>query len=255
MSGYHSADGVTWTLFDENDRSTNADTPEVNNPSDWGAAAPDSVYVGLAVSGRTANPFSCAGDPGGGPSCSDRPSRVTYDEVELVLGDGAELVEAGGAVEIVWDIPRSALAAGVTYQVAGDEAEMVGFRGSLTVPNDLFQTATILGPDSASLCGGTTATGFRRGDANADGATNLADAVATFNFLFLGGDEPKCLDAADSNDTDNALNLTDGVFLLNFLFLGGDAIPDPGPFDCGLEPDGSPFTFECENYDACNVGG
>ena len=98
-------------------------------------------------------------------------------------------------------------------------------------------------------------TQFRRGDANADGATNLADAVATFNFLFLGGDEPTCLDAADSNDTDNALNLTDGVFLLNFLFLGGDPIPDPGPFDCGPEPDGSPFTFGCETYAGCGAGG
>ena len=94
-------------------------------------------------------------------------------------------------------------------------------------------------------------TGFRRGDANADGSTNLADAVATFNFLFLGGDEPACLDAADSNDVDNALNLTDGVFLLNFLFLGGDPIPAPGPFDCGPEPAGSPFTFGCDVYTSC----
>ncbi len=94
---------------------------------------------------------------------------------------------------------------------------------------------------------------FRRGDANGDGATNLADAVATFNFLFLGGDEPPCLDAADANDVDNALNLTDGVFLLNFLFLGGDPIADPGPFDCGPEPDGSPFTFGCDQYLSCGL--
>ncbi len=100
-----------------------------------------------------------------------------------------------------------------------------------------------------------TGTGFRRGDANADGGTNLADAVATFNFLFLGGDEPPCLDAADTNDADDALNLTDGVYLLNFLFLGGDAPPDPGPFECGPEGDGSPVSFGCETYTACDVGG
>ena len=88
---------------------------------------------------------------------------------------------------------------------------------------------------------------FRRGDTNADGATNLADAVATFNFLFLGGDEPACLDAADSNDVDNALNLTDGVFLLNFLFLGGDPPPEPGAIDCGTEPAASPITFGCDS--------
>jgi len=92
-----------------------------------------------------------------------------------------------------------------------------------------------------------TGTGFRRGDANADGGTNLADAVSIFNFLFTGGETPTCLDAADTNDADDALNLTDGVFLLNFLFLGGDPPPEPGAIDCGTEPASSPITFGCDS--------
>ena len=90
---------------------------------------------------------------------------------------------------------------------------------------------------------------FRRGDANTDGAVNLADAVATFNYLFTGGGTPLCLDAADSNNADDALNLTDGVFLLNFLFLGGDPLPDPGITDCGPDPVGAgSISFGCESY-------
>jgi hypothetical protein len=43
---------------------------------------------------------------------------------------------------------------------------------------------------------------FRRGDANADGAVNLADALFTMNHLFRGGDAPACPDAADADDTE-----------------------------------------------------
>ena len=94
---------------------------------------------------------------------------------------------------------------------------------------------------------------FRRGDANPDGAVNLTDGIAIFNFLFLGGETPTCLEAADTNDTDDAINLTDGIYVLNFLFLGGDAPPEPGPFACGLEPAESEFTFGCDSYPAeCN---
>jgi hypothetical protein len=101
--------------------------------------------------------------------------------------------------------------------------------------------------------GGAPGGGFRRGDANADGAVNLTDGIAVFNFLFLGGDTPTCLEAADTNDADDAINLTDGIYVLNFLFLGGDAPPEPGPFDCGPEPAESPISFGCDRYPAkCN---
>jgi hypothetical protein len=81
---------------------------------------------------------------------------------------------------------------------------------------------------------------FRRGDANDDGAVNIADAAFVLNFLFLGGPTPVCLDAADAND-DGGANIADGSFILNFLFLGGPDPPAPGT-QCG--PDASDDALE-----------
>ncbi len=67
--------------------------------------------------------------------------------------------------------------------------------------------------------------------------------------LFLGGDTPTCLDAADSNG-DNGINITDGIYVLNYLFLGGGAPPAPGPDACGLDPDDDAETT-CESNASC----
>ena len=75
---------------------------------------------------------------------------------------------------------------------------------------------------------------FVRGDANADDSINITDGIFVLNYLFLGGDDPPCEDAADAND-DGGLNITDGIFILNFLFLGG-ATPPPPQEACGPDP-------------------
>jgi CD109 antigen len=71
---------------------------------------------------------------------------------------------------------------------------------------------------------------FRRGDANADGALNLSDAVTTLGYLFLGitGQQPFCEDAADAND-DGVINITDPLHVLGHLFLGSPAPAAPYP--------------------------
>jgi hypothetical protein len=81
---------------------------------------------------------------------------------------------------------------------------------------------------------------FRRGDSNSDGAFDLADAVTTLGYLFLGGQEPGCLAAADVDD-DDQLEITDPIRLLRWLFLAGE--PPAPPRDCGPDPDGS--TLDC----------
>jgi hypothetical protein len=86
---------------------------------------------------------------------------------------------------------------------------------------------------------------FRRGDVDGSGALQITDGVQLFNYLFLGGNAPRCFDTADSDDTGN-LNLTDGVRILNFLFLGGAVIPDPGPTGCGSDP--TPDPLDCVEY-------
>ncbi len=61
---------------------------------------------------------------------------------------------------------------------------------------------------------------FVRGDANADGLVNIADAVYLINYLFVGGPPPLPLDAGDAN-SDGMLNIADVIYLVNYLFLGG----------------------------------
>jgi hypothetical protein len=77
---------------------------------------------------------------------------------------------------------------------------------------------------------------FRRGDVNATGTVDTADAIYLFQHLFAGGPGILCPDAADAND-DEALDLGDGIYILQFLFAGGAPIPAPYP---GCGPDTTP---------------
>lgn len=75
---------------------------------------------------------------------------------------------------------------------------------------------------------------FRRGDVNADAATNIADAIVMLESLF-GTTPIACDDAGDVND-DASVNIADPITLLAFLFAP-NAPPPPAPFpDCGLDP-------------------
>ncbi len=90
---------------------------------------------------------------------------------------------------------------------------------------------------------------FLRGDVDGSSGINLSDAIAALQFLFLGGFEPLCQDAADAND-DADLNISDPVFVLQWLFIGGTVPPTPGPLACGLDPTadglGDCLTADCE---------
>ncbi len=66
--------------------------------------------------------------------------------------------------------------------------------------------------------------GRLRGDANGDGAINIADAMYIINYLFTGGPAPDPLWVGDAN-CDGAVNIADAMYLINYLFAGG---PPPG---------------------------
>ncbi len=72
---------------------------------------------------------------------------------------------------------------------------------------------------------------FVRGDANADGRVNLADAVWTINALVRGGPPTPCPSAGDAN-ADGRLDLSDPIYTAQHRFLHGPTPPAPFP-DCG----------------------
>ena len=76
---------------------------------------------------------------------------------------------------------------------------------------------------------------FRRGDTDGGGAVDISDAVLVLNWLFAGGTEPACTDAADSDDSGD-VDITDAVRILNWLFSGGVEPASPGPEACGSDP-------------------
>lgn len=90
---------------------------------------------------------------------------------------------------------------------------------------------------------------FTRGDVNADGSRNIADALTGLNHLFAGG-PMVCRKAGDNND-DGAVNIADPVYLLNWLFASGPQ--PPAPFaGCGVD-DVTPDDLTCLNYTPCGV--
>ncbi|MBN1444241.1 MAG: hypothetical protein JXA90_16130 [Planctomycetes bacterium] len=89
---------------------------------------------------------------------------------------------------------------------------------------------------------------FRRGDANADGRIDISDGVISLMWLFSGVAAPRCMDAADA-DNSGRVNITDPIYVLMWLFLGGPAPPDPGPWECGLDPDAD--DLDCASFPPC----
>ena len=79
---------------------------------------------------------------------------------------------------------------------------------------------------------------------------DLADAMHVLSFLFLGGPEPSCMEAANPVDV-SGVDITDGIYILNWLFLGGSPLPSPGPFDSGPDPQDSPSDQGCHYYRSC----
>ncbi|HAK97050.1 MAG TPA: hypothetical protein DCM87_19175 [Planctomycetes bacterium] len=98
-------------------------------------------------------------------------------------------------------------------------------------------------PVIAQPCGGIQ---FRRGDANADGNLDIADAIAVLTHLFAGG-PCRCEDSSDAND-DEALDIADAITVLAHLFAG--AGPLRPPFGtCGPDPAGD--ALDCAGYMPC----
>ncbi len=87
---------------------------------------------------------------------------------------------------------------------------------------------------------------FLRGDPNADGDRDIADAVKVLFRLFRGAEEMPCETAGDFDDN-GALEVADVVRFLFYLFLGGT--PTPPGSECGL--DSTDDSLTCRSYPPC----
>jgi len=89
---------------------------------------------------------------------------------------------------------------------------------------------------------------FRRGDPNADGTVDMADAIFTLSYLFGAGPEPTCMDAADTND-DGTVDIGDPIALIQHLF--GSEMDLAAPVGkCGVDP--TPLEgLSCLSYPPC----
>ncbi len=88
---------------------------------------------------------------------------------------------------------------------------------------------------------------FLRGDANADGEIDVADAIFIAEHLFLTRRAPRCQKSADADDS-GSLELLDAVDLLGYIFKGEAGPRSPFP-DCGIDPLEDLLT--CFEYPAC----
>jgi hypothetical protein len=95
--------------------------------------------------------------------------------------------------------------------------------------------------------GGGKVPSFIRGDANADGATDVSDAIAILGYLFLAIDRVPCEQAGDAN-SDDTLDITDAIYLLSFLFIDGKPIGPPAG-TCGIDPTG--HSLPCSSFPGC----
>ena len=96
------------------------------------------------------------------------------------------------------------------------------------IPDRLPPRAVL--PHDVALISGPV---FERGDANADGAVDVADALGVLNFLMSDGRRPACEKAGDFND-DGTLDVSDALALLGAKFLGRGPLPAPYG-DCGVD--------------------
>ncbi len=88
---------------------------------------------------------------------------------------------------------------------------------------------------------------LKRGDSNASGAIDIADAIFMLTHLFAHGPAPSCKDAGDAND-DGKLDIADAIALLSHLFAAAGPLKPPFS-ECGIDP--TMDQLGCASYVPC----
>ena len=132
----------------------------------------------------------------------------------------------------------------IDYLLVGAGTSSLTFAGELGVNPSPMMVVDTLSPMFREAWTPTTVGGtltaevlpfFLRGDANDDGAFDIADPIAILVGLFTAGAAPACSDAQDVND-DGLINVADGIYALSALFTEGPPPAFPGPEVCGWDP-------------------
>ncbi len=122
---------------------------------------------------------------------------------------------SGPVMNIFFSIPPGAQlfdTSQIVIMPTGGQAPLIGVAcGSYEPPAILPGTVTV-----TNTCCSVA------GDANHDGALNIADVTFGIARIFSSGPAPVCQDEADSNG-DNAFNVADVTYSINRIFGGGPA--------------------------------
>ncbi|MBN1420378.1 MAG: hypothetical protein JXP34_16490 [Planctomycetes bacterium] len=123
-----------------------------------------------------------------------------------------------------------------------------------TVPSEAAYTYAVIGIVGAyrsdqATCTVRFGTSFIRSDANADGETDIGDAVSLLDYLFAHAAPLLCLDAGDAN-ADQVLDIGDAIWILSYLFQDGPAPAAPFP-SCGQTPEAA--SMGCESFPPCEA--
>jgi hypothetical protein len=144
-------------------------------------------------------------------------AEIYEDTITVVCATDEYLVEiVSGDLPAGWNLdPHTGVISGISYADTGSFTFMV-YATDFNIPgyNDI-KTYTVT----------VEAGGHGPGDANADGAVNVGDAVFVINYVFRGGQPPPYPNWADVN-ADCSINVADAVYLINFIFREG---PEPLP--------------------------
>ena len=146
-------------------------------------------------------------------------------------------------VLVFWDRPEWIAAAPAAGHVPAGGAVALAFTVPVGVPEGVYTTRALIRSDSPRAPQAQIAVTaavhadpgwhFLRGDANADGVLDLADAVAALGYLFAGVNVG-CAAALDVN-ADGMVDIADHIAVLTYLFAGGAAPRAPFPA-CGFVP-------------------
>jgi len=150
--------------------------------------------------------------------------RSNMDSGTVLFTDwAAGVADDDGATAVTGAIDPSILKAG-TNTIAVEVHQSDGDSSDITFDLELLAVEEIDIPVEAT---------FLRGDANGDGAVDIADAVRVLFALFAGR-PAECDDALDTDDSGD-LAVTDAIRIAGYLFLADAPPPPPFP-EAGKDP-------------------